>query len=132
MSSGGELKPSPSAAAPVDNTPTAAAAASTKRLRGDAHFVGGIGEDDADRTRPPKQSRTWETVSSAAASDMTLQHTLPTHINPTPVALVDVRVNGLFFRKFRVNMTVERSFGGLATTSWKRTFGRQRGGRSCF
>ena len=40
---------------------------------------------------------------------MTLQHTLPTNKEPTPVAAVDVRVNGLFFTKFRVNMTVKQA-----------------------
>ena len=42
-----QLKPSPSAAAPVDNINTAAAEESKKPLRGDAHFVGRIDEDDA-------------------------------------------------------------------------------------
>ena len=88
MSSWEELKPSPSVAA-VDNITTAVAAKSAKRPRDDADFVGGIDEVKM----IPNRSQTG---SSAAASDMTLQHTLPTNKKPAPVAAVDVHVNGLF------------------------------------
>ena len=94
MSSGEELKPSPSAAAPVDKITTATAREPTKRLLGDANCVGKNDEDD----EAPKTKK-----NRMEGGGMTQLRTnkKPTH--------VEVFFNGAVLAKFRDKTSVENA-----------------------
>ena len=97
MSSGEELKPSPPAAAPVDNITTAAAAESTKRPRDDADFVGGIDEDE--RKPAAKKIRTG----SSANNPTSVEEYVEVCRNGTPIGKLivgtSVKEALLYFRQ---------------------------------